>query len=331
MCGLKRGVIMRSGVSLLLSCCVLLPLSGCIFLPLPEHDLWWGKGRIDDNMTESVKEGVTTREDILLRFGEPEAVMRNGNVFIYSWGVTSGIVGFMYSGGVIHAHHSVAFEFSPDNRILRMQKHEKWGQGIGSAFAKLFSTYETGQNGLVVVLEPLPNIWTRSSTPSKISIPRSISVGEFRDEREEPYTGTRLGRHWNGMLFKETEIHAYRPISEIVRACITNQLEKSGYSVVEQDGTIAVDGYVTIFDAEVTTVELDITVRLRSSSDSSHLTRRFRISSRDWSALSTNPFKSDVSMGYLTFSLDRTLRSALEDFQDQLASDLEVKRFLTRN
>jgi len=302
-------------------------------MPLPEHDLWWGKGITNDNDMESVKEGVTTREDILLRFGDPDAVLSSGKVFVYTWGVTSGFVAFMGAVGEMATHHSVAFEFSPDNRILRMQKYEKWGQGIESAFAKLFSTYETGYNKLVVVMDPLPNIWMHTSAPPEIAFPRGISVGEFRDERAEPYTRTMLGRHWNRMLFKETEIHAYRPVSEIVRACIVNQLEKSGYSVVEHDEAIAMDGFVSIFDAEVTTVELDITVRLRSSSDSSRITRRFRISSRDWSGLAFNPFSDrDVRMGkYLTFGLDRTLRSVLEDFQDQLASDLELKRFLTGN
>lgn len=330
---LKRSQIVRRGVVLLLGCCALLPLAGCIILPLPEHGLSWGKGRIDDSDLEFVKAGVTTREDLLLNLGEPEVVLSDGDVFVYSWGVTSGFFLVLYAGRYITKHHSFSFEFSPDNRLLRMQKYTKWGQGIQSAFAKLYSTYETDHDKLVVVMDPLPDIWTRTRSPGGTISSLSISVGQFRDDRTEPYSRTMFGRSWDKFLFKETEVHANRPISEIVRACVVHQLERSGYSVVERDAAVVLDGFVMSFEAEVTTVRLDVSLRLRSASDQIQLTRRFRISSKDWSSIFSNRFteRGVRAAEYSTFSLERTVRSVLEDFQEQVASDPELNRFLTRN
>jgi len=78
----------------LLTCFILvLVLQSCIMLPEPEHGLHDGRGMIKPEDTKTLQIGVTTREAILLQFGEPDATLNQQTVFVYGW---TTIVGEIY-------------------------------------------------------------------------------------------------------------------------------------------------------------------------------------------------------------------------------------------
>lgn len=61
--------------------------------------------------------GVSTKEDVLLRFGEPDAVMRNRTVFLYRWEVSVGTLVAYSGGGEIVKSYYVLLEFNENGML----------------------------------------------------------------------------------------------------------------------------------------------------------------------------------------------------------------------
>jgi hypothetical protein len=93
--------------------------SGCI--PLPEHGLLAGRGKIDEADIAFLKIGVTTREEVVLRFGEPDIVLFDQRIMAYSWTVSVGIYGGQYSAGDIPRDHIFMLEFDNEGRLSRAE------------------------------------------------------------------------------------------------------------------------------------------------------------------------------------------------------------------
>ncbi len=101
---------------------ILLFNSGCVIVPLPSHDLTSIKGVINEKLIKSLKPGETTREDLLLLVGAPDAQYEQDRYFIYQWEVTEGVIGAPGLGGdielVVIAHY-FCVEFDENNLIKR--------------------------------------------------------------------------------------------------------------------------------------------------------------------------------------------------------------------
>ena len=68
-----------------------LTVNGCILpIPMPEHNILIGRGEIDETDRAFLQVGTTSREDVLLRFGEPDATLCNERVLAYYWTVARG-------------------------------------------------------------------------------------------------------------------------------------------------------------------------------------------------------------------------------------------------
>lgn len=83
-------------------------IAGCLYIPTPHHSLIAGRGMIEPDVIEQCRIGVTTREEILLRFGEPDATLNRQSVFVYSWTRTQGylLIGGYGRGEVIPVGHT---------------------------------------------------------------------------------------------------------------------------------------------------------------------------------------------------------------------------------
>jgi len=110
---------------------VALLLEGCVFLavPTPEHGLVAGRGVVDEALMATLQPGVTTREDVLLQFGEPDATIRHERLFVYRWDRVQGywlfVAGGGYSGvaaaGTIPRKHLLLLEFGDDGTLRRFE------------------------------------------------------------------------------------------------------------------------------------------------------------------------------------------------------------------
>jgi hypothetical protein len=78
-------------------------------------------------MTHGFQGGITTREDVLLHLGEPDATLNNQSVFLYTWTRTRGylIWAVPYGGGGICSAGKTTillFEFDADNYLKRFER-----------------------------------------------------------------------------------------------------------------------------------------------------------------------------------------------------------------
>ncbi len=102
-----------------LTCVVLVSLSGCVLLP--EHGLLAGRGKVEEADIAFLKIGVTTREDVVLRFGEPDIVLFDQQILAYYWAVS---VGYFYSyvgDGTFWRNFLFLLEFDDKGRLKRAE------------------------------------------------------------------------------------------------------------------------------------------------------------------------------------------------------------------
>jgi len=114
-------------------------LCSCIVLPIP-HNHVNGRAVTADPLT--IKVGVTTQEDVLLRLGDPDAIWADERVFAYTWDhVTWAVVvvivsysGIFGAGGDLGASHEVLLvQFDESSHVRRVNRTSKpenvpWGE-----------------------------------------------------------------------------------------------------------------------------------------------------------------------------------------------------------
>lgn len=115
---------MRRPAGLILGVLVLAMQTGCLIWPFPTGGLLAGRGRITPQHAASLQVGVATREEVLLRLGEPDEVAEGGKVLVYRWTETRGFFAAGgYGGGVaipFPGHRALRLEFGPDARLVRL-------------------------------------------------------------------------------------------------------------------------------------------------------------------------------------------------------------------
>jgi outer membrane protein assembly factor BamE (lipoprotein component of BamABCDE complex) len=109
-------------------------------------------GIITDKLITSLKEGETTREDVLLLLGEPFQRGEQDRYFIYYWAAIEGDLTVFYNYSIDFINkHFFCVEFNKDNRIKRFEHIDtglvdglfKHGIGAHNKMQKWIS--ETGQ------------------------------------------------------------------------------------------------------------------------------------------------------------------------------------------
>jgi hypothetical protein len=133
---LVRGVI---GVWI---CLALVSANGCMIIPTPESGLLAGRGKIEEADIAFLKVGVTTRENVLLRFGEPDAVLHDQRILAYYWAVSVGYIIVYNAGAEIPKNYLFILEFDDAGLLKRAEisasgwntieaRLNKWVQSTG--------------------------------------------------------------------------------------------------------------------------------------------------------------------------------------------------------
>jgi hypothetical protein len=94
---------------------VLLLCAGCVVLPTPEMTHRGSRSKTVLERGSSIRPGVTSKEEVLLQFGEPDAVGSQENRFLYWAAVGSGIWGIgsypPFFGNIAEGHLTVDIYF----------------------------------------------------------------------------------------------------------------------------------------------------------------------------------------------------------------------------
>ena len=105
--------------------------TGCVMIiPTLEHVEGPTRGVIEQETLGSIRAGVTTREEVLLRLGEPDVVMRNERLFGYHWVTVWGKFFVAYGGAggggpLWQTRYLALFEFDEKGIVKRHEVKEE--------------------------------------------------------------------------------------------------------------------------------------------------------------------------------------------------------------
>jgi len=109
-------------VKILLPFLLILFSSACIVIPTPEHRLG-GRVPCDDEKTAFIVQDTTSKEEVLLKLGEPDLVLNQETIFVYRWEMVAAyffIGGYgAGTGGPIQRPYFLIIEFNDKNFISR--------------------------------------------------------------------------------------------------------------------------------------------------------------------------------------------------------------------
>lgn len=103
-------------------------LSGCLAVPLSEPKVLEG-AEVTPEQLEFLAAGVTTRDEVVERLGQPDIEWEDARVFSYDWDMRWGVLIWAVGGysvgyvGItdIPVHHLLLIEFDEDWRVRRFE------------------------------------------------------------------------------------------------------------------------------------------------------------------------------------------------------------------
>ena len=316
---------------LILTFIVLGAFWGCMIIPTPEHTLLEGRGKIDDSDLAFLNKDKTSREEVVLRFGEPDLILDHDRILVYHWVVSQGyfFVGGGYSGagGPISKVYIFMLEFDEHGLLKRFKRS---GSVWTSAQARLDKWTPPGierppsANRKIFMIDPTPKTYTESGKLDTVTRPIRFRIGEFRLPGADPTRATFIGHKKAAFGVVVADVRTYRPFIDMVRSAITTQLEAAGHKLVGQGADVTVTGDITEFGVTTSVSlsswdaigSLDITVKVHSSRTSLNpLIRRYQ--AKHVSKTILGPSKEDF---------EQVMRDCLEDMQRQIVSDPEFSR-----
>jgi hypothetical protein len=310
---------------------VAIAMPGCIIIPTPESVLLEGRGVIEEADGAFLAAGEVRREDVLLRFGEPDLVVDEDRVLAYHWARAQGwlFVGAYPGGAVmpIPKHRYLVLEFDPAGLLQRYEFLDKLPDSLrGEAGKRPFVAPAERQ---VIVVNPLPAWPDEAGRIRAGAAPRRLAMGEFLPKEADAAAPDFLGQLKSFGIIA-ADVRASRPVMEIVRTAVAAQLAQSGLELAAvEEAEILVSGEAVHFG--ITTpvrlslsldvlASLDVTLRFSCAGSSRELLlRRFTASERG-GPIDTVPFTA-AEFQYVT-------TACLEDLQRQLGEDAELAALL---
>ncbi len=323
----------------------LLVLQGCVIIPTPGHRLRSGLGEIAKVDMEFLEVGKTTREEVLLRFGDPKYSLNNGNVFAYAWTTVRGYYAWGVGGpqgpgtgggGTIWKTYLVLLEFDKNSRLKRFeQKSSSWPESsLDNRILSRFSRGEKvekevidewtlpGSEKLVANYIPIPK--AQPDSPLATVPPTRLKIEDFRDERpggNPRLVGKKIGP------FGGDNIYLDRRVSSLVQKTIGNQWKAAGHKVVDNNQNITISGQVNEFKFERSPPPLwkrvgvlDVTLEVKAKGNEvKSITRRYQ---------SRQTGKSILIRWTEPRDIVEILGDCLSDLMHQMATDEDLTTYL---
>ena len=115
--------------------CVWIVLAGCVMVPIPTgEDKVLGGTPIKEEQITFLASGVTGRQEVLERLGNPIVIWEEARVFVYNWQMRQGIL-FWAVGGAsqgamaggagmtdIPKHYLLLIQFDEEDRVRRFER-----------------------------------------------------------------------------------------------------------------------------------------------------------------------------------------------------------------
>jgi hypothetical protein len=117
-------------------------LTGCIVIPIPIGEGYVSKGQeVAGPGMMSLQAGVTTRQDVLARLGEPRLVWDEERIVVYDWDRVNMLLFWAMTGGAnalteVSTHHLLLIQFDAAGVVLRAERTTRPGDASFGAFLR---------------------------------------------------------------------------------------------------------------------------------------------------------------------------------------------------
>lgn len=301
--------------------------TGCLVVPTTEQGLLEGRSRIQAKDQTFLTPGKTTREEALLRLGEPDEVLNGETCFIYQWTVSVGfwfvVAQYNAAGGNIPRTHLLMLEFDPGGRLLRFE-HKKVIFSDRSATIDAWTPPEGEKLGprvaTCLVLNPVvPAGYAHGDDFPK----RRIRIDYLKDVRPSPAFPEWVGESRVRSLTLR-ELRTEQPVASLVRVALEAQLGACGAGSGADYPEISLAGELREFTLSLVNdglawkirgiLQISMTAKIqRSPRESITLDYRSHVESRPMAAL---PSKAEF---------EGVLNSCLQDLQAQINADPRLR------
>jgi len=118
-------------ILLVLATLILGSCTGCLVIPTPEYDTGQARSNLEKTSPAKIQPGVSRFEDVLLAFGEPDAVSADERKLVYRSEKTVGLwvaggYGYSAASGTLTADHYLLVEFDERGVVQSSQLRSRW-------------------------------------------------------------------------------------------------------------------------------------------------------------------------------------------------------------
>lgn len=170
----------------------------CILLPTPEHGLVTGHGEIAEAETASLEISRTTREEVLLRFGEPSASLDDGRILLFYWSTVRAYVVAVLSDyyvGPIPKEYILTLEFDDNGRLKYYERSVlRLFEATGTQFSDDYLKIPEGKSA-IFVYRP------KSFVGSALDIPITVDTQHLADLQNGGFAEAIVGPGWHDVLW----------------------------------------------------------------------------------------------------------------------------------
>lgn len=270
---------------------LIVQLAGCLVVPTPEHGLVKGRGKVAKQDLEGLQPGVTTRADVLLLFGEPDAVRYDESVFAYNWEVLQGYWAVATMGGAGAApytdKHGLFLEFDEEGLLVRFG-HESsiWvsrNDDLLDGWMGVESPRRVSYPDTDIALAPAPRYPAHANLLGQVPALR-LRIAPIAGGRQSVGQKTALGIHTNHFVLQS------QTTNTLLLDLFQHVWTAGGHEVVSENEDFAL--ITTSFDLELSTpggafkwhtlceLELELVFEPLGHGRSVRLRRSYAISSR---------------------------------------------------
>ena len=116
-------------------------MTGCLIIPTPHGDSGYARTNVNQHVREQFMPGKTTRQDVIMALGEPDAVSWDEHQLAYRsekvvalWVLAVGApeAGGAATGGTIYKNHFYVFEFDPKGLYQTNRQTGQLGVVVGT-------------------------------------------------------------------------------------------------------------------------------------------------------------------------------------------------------
>ena len=246
----------RGALTALLPCCLVLPLASCI-IP-QDHTAPGSRGNITEKTAGGLQPGVTTKEEVLLKLGEPDRISADGWTMGYVWSKVK-LIWFIAAeggaaGGEVTRDGILQLTFDEKNRLLRADVRKQWGQSNSTEPSDRYQFPQmdpwTGEllrpsaevKRLVIDLPSHPSR-AASGTPPLHSI--TVSILAPLDQRTVFYTAQIGLRINNGLGTTMSNVFCSGSVPDCLREALMNEVRSMGNQVVDTHADLTVTPKLT--------------------------------------------------------------------------------------